>query len=49
MRLSQRSQLGIKNRSKAEFDADPYLRDIAERNLEIAAQCVLDISHRLGR
>ena len=37
----------LKSRSKAEFDADPYLRDIAERNLEVAAQCVLDISHRL--
>jgi uncharacterized protein YutE (UPF0331/DUF86 family) len=37
----------LKSKSKAEFDADPYLRDIAERNLEVAAQCVLDISHRL--
>jgi len=37
----------LKSRSKAEFDADPYLRDIAERNLEVSAQCVLDISHRL--
>ena len=37
----------LKTKSKAEFDADPYLRDIAERNLEVAAQCVLDISHRL--
>jgi uncharacterized protein YutE (UPF0331/DUF86 family) len=34
------------NKPRAEFDADPYLRDIAERNLEIAAQCVLDICHR---
>jgi uncharacterized protein YutE (UPF0331/DUF86 family) len=37
----------LKSKSKAEFDADPYLRDIAERNLEVAAQCVLAISHRL--
>ena len=37
----------LKSKSKTEFDADPYLRDIAERNLEVAAQCVLDISHRL--
>lgn len=37
----------LRSKSKAEFDADPYLRDIAERNLEVAAQCVLDISHRL--
>jgi uncharacterized protein YutE (UPF0331/DUF86 family) len=37
----------LKAKSKLEFEADPYLRDIAERNLEVAAQCVLDISHRL--
>jgi uncharacterized protein YutE (UPF0331/DUF86 family) len=37
----------LRSKSKAEFDRDPYLRDIAERNLEVAAQCVLDISHRL--
>jgi uncharacterized protein YutE (UPF0331/DUF86 family) len=37
----------LRGKSKAEFDRDPYLRDIAERNLEVAAQCVLDISHRL--
>lgn len=37
----------LKAKSKVEFEADPYLRDIAERNLEVAAQCVLDISHRL--
>ena len=37
----------LKSKSKVEFDRDPYLRDIAERNLEVAAQCVLDISHRL--
>jgi uncharacterized protein YutE (UPF0331/DUF86 family) len=30
-----------------EFDQDPYLRDIVERNLEIAAQCCIDISHRI--
>jgi uncharacterized protein YutE (UPF0331/DUF86 family) len=37
----------LRGKSKAEFAADPYLRDIAERNLEVAAQCVLDIAHRL--
>ncbi len=26
---------------------DPYLRDIVERNLEVAAQCVIDIAHRI--
>src|SRR5512135_2026304 len=37
----------LRGKNRAEFAADPYLRDIAERNLEVAAQCVLDISHRL--
>lgn len=37
----------LRSKSKSEFFADPYLRDIAERNLEVAAQCVLDIAHRL--
>jgi uncharacterized protein YutE (UPF0331/DUF86 family) len=37
----------LRSKSKVEFDVDPYLRDIAERNLEVAAQCVLDLSHRL--
>jgi uncharacterized protein YutE (UPF0331/DUF86 family) len=37
----------LQERSRAEFDADPYLRDIAERNLEVAAQCCIDISHRI--
>ena len=31
----------------AKFDQDPYLRDIVERNLEVAAQCCIDISHRI--
>jgi uncharacterized protein YutE (UPF0331/DUF86 family) len=37
----------LREKSKAEFDQDPYLRDIVERNLEIAAQCCIDISHRI--
>ena len=37
----------LKGKSRAEFDADPYLRDIVERNLEVAAQCCLDICHRI--
>jgi uncharacterized protein YutE (UPF0331/DUF86 family) len=32
---------------RAEFDLDPYLRDIVERNLEVAAQCCIDICHRI--
>jgi len=37
----------LKGKSRAEYDADPYLRDIVERNLEVAAQCCLDICHRI--
>ena len=37
----------LKEKSQADFDADPYLRDIVERNLEIAAQCCIDICHRI--
>lgn len=35
-RLARLGPLGDKSRS--EFDRDPYLRDIVERNLEVAAQ-----------
>lgn len=35
------------NKSRQDFDQDPYLRDIVERNLEVAIQCCLDISHRI--
>ena len=37
----------LKAKSRSEFDEDPYLRDIVERNLEVAAQCCLDICHRI--
>jgi len=37
----------LKAKSRPEFDADPYLRDIVERNLEVTAQCCLDICHRI--
>jgi len=37
----------LKEKPRAAFDRDPYLRDIVERNLEIAAQCCIDISHRI--
>jgi hypothetical protein len=28
----------LKGKLRSEFDADPYLRDIVERNLEVAAR-----------
>ena len=37
----------LKNRPLTDFRADPYLRDIVERNLEVAAQCCLDVCHRI--
>ena len=37
----------LRTRSRTEFARDPYLRDIVERNLEIAAQSCIDISHRI--
>ncbi len=37
----------LRNKSRSDFDKDAYLRDIVERNLEIAAQCCIDISNRI--
>lgn len=37
----------LQSKSRADFDQDPYLRDIVERNLEIAAQSCIDICHRI--
>ncbi len=37
----------LRGRPRTDFDADPYLRDIAERNLEVGIQCCIDISHRI--
>jgi uncharacterized protein YutE (UPF0331/DUF86 family) len=37
----------LRDRPRTDFDQDPYLRDIVERNLEIAVQCCIDISHRI--
>ena len=37
----------LRNKSRTDFDGDPYLRDIVERNLEVAAQSCIDICHRI--
>jgi uncharacterized protein YutE (UPF0331/DUF86 family) len=37
----------LKDKPRSDFDEDPYLRDIVERNLEVAAQCCIDICHRV--
>lgn len=37
----------LRSRSLADFQEDAYLRDIVERNLEIAIQCCIDICNRI--
>ncbi|WP_448338291.1 type VII toxin-antitoxin system HepT family RNase toxin [Chloroflexus aurantiacus] len=37
----------LRTRTKTEFLSDPYLRDIVERNLEVAAQRCINICHRI--
>lgn len=37
----------LRDKPRYEFNQDSYLRDIVERNLEIAAQCCIDICHRI--
>jgi uncharacterized protein YutE (UPF0331/DUF86 family) len=44
-RLDRLKALSIKSRN--DFDKDSLLRDLVERNFEIAVQCCIDISHRI--
>jgi len=37
----------FRDKARDEFDKDPYLRDIVERNLEVAIQCCIDMAHRI--
>jgi len=37
----------LRRRPLAEFLTDAYLRDIVERNPEVAAQCCIDIANRI--
>jgi len=37
----------FKEKSLSEIQGDLYFKDIIERNFEVAAQCVLDISNRV--
>lgn len=37
----------LQNETRRRFAEDAYLRDIVERNLEVAAQACIDISHRV--
>jgi len=38
---------GLASRPRADFDASQDLRDIAERNFEVAAQCCIGIANRI--
>ena len=37
----------LKGKSIDEFREDPYLQDVVERNLEVAAQSCIDIANRI--
>lgn len=37
----------FKDKLREEFEKDAYLRDIVERNLEVAIQCCIDMAHRI--
>ncbi len=37
----------LQEKSRTTFDEDPYLRDVVERNLEVVAQCCIDICNRI--
>jgi uncharacterized protein YutE (UPF0331/DUF86 family) len=37
----------LSGRPRSDFAVDPVLRDVAERNFEVAAQCVIDIAMRI--
>jgi len=37
----------LRAKRRDEFEDDPYLKDIVERNLEVAAQACIDIANRI--
>ena len=37
----------LQSKNLADFEGDPYLRDIVERNIEVAAQACIDIANRI--
>jgi len=46
--LSERLRLRpLQEKRRTAFDENPYLRDVVERNLEVAAQCCIDICNRV--
>ncbi len=43
--LQKLEPLRVKTRN--DIDNEPYLKDIIERNFEVAAQCIIDIANRI--
>jgi uncharacterized protein YutE (UPF0331/DUF86 family) len=37
----------LREKSREDFDQQPYLKDIVERNLEVAIQCLIDMANRI--
>lgn len=37
----------FRKKRREHFNQDPYLRDIVERNLQVAIQCLIDIANRI--
>jgi uncharacterized protein YutE (UPF0331/DUF86 family) len=37
----------LRKKRRDEFDQQPHLRDIVERNLEVAIQCLIDMGNRI--
>lgn len=37
----------LQEKDRTAFEEEPYLRDAVERNLEVAAQCCIDVCNRI--
>ena len=37
----------LRDKSREDFDEKPHLKDIVERNLEVAIQCLIDMANRI--
>jgi uncharacterized protein YutE (UPF0331/DUF86 family) len=37
----------LQEKSREDFDEQPYLKDIVERNLEVAIQCLINMANRI--
>ena len=37
----------LRQKAREDFDQQPYLKDIVERNLQVAIQCLIDVANRI--